>query len=177
MVWHRCGKSLRWKQVLLRKKANTSYLNNFILGRFFFSLSFNCIYFILIEANNSAGLRGNRTMGLLLCGCISCQMLISHIRRFNIYEIRQIDSRVILESTYVLVTVNSQQGRSKSALLEYSEVTFVCMLFVWGFGWLFLSPGQLKVKFEEKPGQCFGSWIVYSTVHIWLGNKEKIPRQ
>lgn len=146
-----------------KEGKHKSCLNNFILGRFFFSLSFNCIYFILIEANNSAGLRGNRTMGLLLCGCISCQMLISHIRRFNIYEIRQIDSWVILESTYVLVTVNSQQGRSKSTLLEYSEVTFVCMLFVWGFGWLFLPPWTTEGEVWTKARSMFWklNWVLH----------------
>lgn len=118
------------------------------------------------------GLSGKKTMGLLLCGCITCQMLISHMHRFNIYEIKQIDSWVILESMCVLLTVNSQQGRSRSALLQMSRSGICVHALCLGLWLVVLPPGQLKVKSEEKPGRHFGSWIEYSTVHIWWENKE-----
>lgn len=75
-----------------KEAKHKSCLNNYILGRFFFSHSFNCIYFILIEANNSVGLQGERSKPVVLCASISCQMLINHMHRFNIYEIKQIAS-------------------------------------------------------------------------------------
>lgn len=90
---------------------------------------------------------------MLLCGCISSQMLISDMHRFNIYEIKQ--TFLSHFKKHVSVTVNSPQSRSESALLKYLEVAFACTLWSFGFcfwfGWFWVFfPGQLKVKFEEK---------------------------
>lgn len=79
-------------------------------------------------------------------------MLISDMHRFNIYEIRQIYSSHLKK--HISAIVNSQRSKPESALLEYSKVAFVCMLF--GAPVAF-SSGHLKVKFEEKLGQHFGN--------------------
>lgn len=80
---------------------------------------------------------------MLLCGCISYQMLVSDLHRFNIYEIRQIYSSHLKKA--ISVIVNSQQSRSESALLGYSEVAFMCMLFVWGTDCFFLRTPEGEV--------------------------------
>jgi len=51
----------------------------------------------MIQANNSAGFWGRRTLGLLLCGYITSQMLRRDMPRCSIYEIKQIYSWVILK--------------------------------------------------------------------------------